>query len=179
MKKKAPTSRNSKEKNRREPALPTHGDWQETIDQDMRIPDSEIRANLVAQTVDLRFSVKSQGLRNLLSERGHDPMRCIQIACDQGDDVSLELVLEDSTAVRINYREHYRSRQAIRVVDWEILDGTDREIEMCQKIVSSRDFEFNDDVREYFAQQLATEDAPLPGLNWGDRPWHAFESPPD
>ncbi len=100
----------------------------------MLVRDSEIRENLIDQTAGLRFSVKSQGLRDLLSERGHDAMKCLQIACDQGDDVSIDLVLDDATAVRLNYREHYRTRQAIRIVAWEPLNYSDRELEMAKQL---------------------------------------------
>ena len=87
----------------------------------MLVPDSEVRENLVAQTAQLRYSIASEGLRELLTQRGHDTLRCIQMGCDQGDDVSIDLVLDDSSAVRLNYREHYRTRQAIRIVAWEPL----------------------------------------------------------
>lgn len=141
--------------------------------------DSEIRADLVEQTADLRYSLKSKGLRHLLAERGHDPMQCIQMGCDQGNDVSIDLVLDDTTAVRLNYREHYRTRQAVRIVEWDTLNDTDRETEMCRQIVSNTDSEFDNDVRQFFDQHMAADDGPLPPLNWGDRLWHAFESPPD
>ena len=102
----------------------------------MLVPDSEIRENLVAQTAQLRYSVASEGLRDLLTQQGHDALRCIQLACDQGDDVSIDLVLDNSTAVRLNYREHYRTRQAIRIVVWEPLECDDRELKMAREIVT-------------------------------------------
>lgn len=145
----------------------------------MLVPDSEIRENLIDQTASLRYSVKSQGLRDLLSERGHDAMKCLQMACDQGDDVSIDLVLDDATAVRLNYREHYRTRQAIRIVDWEPLNYSDRELELAKHVVRDSDPAFDNDVRVYFNKYLAVADSELPPLKWGDRMWHAFEQPPD
>lgn len=145
----------------------------------MQVPDSVIRADLIEQTAELRYAVASQGLRELLAQRGHDAMRSIQIACDQGDDVSIDLVLEDSSAVRLNYREHYRTRQAIRIVDWEPLRYSDRELEMAKNLVTQCDNTFESDVRLYFDENMAETDSLLPPLQWGDRMWHAFEQPPD
>ena len=145
----------------------------------MLVPDSEIRANLIEQTAELRYSVASDGLRQLLAHRGHDAMRSVQMSCDQGDDVSIDLVLDDATAVRLNYREHYRTRQAIRIVDWEPLSYSDRELEMAKCIVSGGDPTFDHDVQLYFDHNLAETDSVLPPLHWGDRMWHVFEQPPE
>ena len=145
----------------------------------MRITDSQIRAGLIEQTADLRYSIKSQGLRELLAQHGHDAMQCVQIGCDQGNDVSIDLVLGDATAIRMNYREHYRTRQAIRITDWELLTYSDREMEMAKNIVSHNDNSFDKDVRTFFDEIMAGNDSSLPPLKWGDRMWHAFESPPD
>ena len=145
----------------------------------MSIPDSEIRSNIVAQTAKLRFSVASQGLRELLAERGHDALKCVQMGCDQGDDVSIDVVLDDTTVVRLNYREHYRTRQAIRIVDWELLDYDDREVKMARDAVTQNDMTLDNDVHVYFNENIADNDSLLPPLEWGDRMWHAFEQPPD
>ena len=145
----------------------------------MLIPDSEIRENLVAQTAQLRYSIASEGLRDLMTQKGHDALRCIQMACDPGDDVAIDLVMDDSTAVRLNYREHYRTRQAIRIVEWEPLAHDDRELTMAREIVTHSDTAFDRDVRVYFDEHIADNDALLPPLKWGDRMWHAFEQPPD
>ena len=104
--------------------------------------DSEIREDLVAETARLRFSVSAQGLRDLLAERGHDAMKCVKLGCDQGDDVCVYLVLDDSSAVQLNYREHYRTRQAIRIVDWEPLDCDDRDVDIARDAVAKREESF-------------------------------------
>jgi hypothetical protein len=145
----------------------------------MLVPDSDIRENMIQQTAELRYSVASAGLRELLAQRGHQALRSVQLACDQGDDVSIDLVLDDATAVRLNYREHYRTRQAIRIVDWEPLGYSDREMELAKCIVLHGDPTFDDNVRLYFDDNLAETDSALPPLQWGDRLWHAFEQPPD
>ena len=145
----------------------------------MLVPDSEIRENLIAQTAQLRYSIASEGLRELLTQRGHDAFRCVQMACDQGDDVSIDLVLDDSTTVRLNYREHFRTRQAICIVDWESLEYDDRELRMAREIVTNNDDAFDKDVRVYFDDHIAENDSLLLPLKWGDRMWHAFEHPPD
>lgn len=141
--------------------------------------DSEIRAELIQQTAEFRYSVRCKGLRDLLLERGHDATACVQLTCDPGDDVSIDLILDDGTLVRLNYREHYRTRQAIKIVGWETLDIDDPETVLGKKLASNNDSVFDDEVRDYFHQNIADTDKPLPPLEWGDRIWHSFETPPD
>ena len=141
--------------------------------------DSEIRSNLIEQTADLRFSVRSVGLRNLLIARGYDPMKSVKLGCDQGDDVLIYIVLSDSTAVQLNYREHYRTRQAIRIVDWQKLTYNDRELEMAKSIVSQDDATFDEEVRLHFRAHMADHDSPLAPLDLGDRLWHEPDEPPE
>ena len=136
--------------------------------------------NILAQTAALRFSVASRGLRRLLRGRGVDPMRCLQLSCNQGDDVKITLVIPDGVLVNADYREHYRTRQAIRFVEWTVENEMDSEAELCRDILSDavRRSRFDEEVRRYFYEHVAATDRPLPPLAWGDRMWHAFEDPP-
>ena len=138
----------------------------------------EIRENLVAQTAELRWSVKSEGFRRLLREKGHDPAGCIQVSCDQGDDVHKTIVVDDGTIVDLEYREHYLTRQAIGFTRWEVEDYTDRAFELAREIIRAADRDFVAEVRSYYEKEIAPRDEPLPPLKWGDRPWHMWESPP-
>jgi hypothetical protein len=122
-------------------------------------------ANVVAHTAELRYSVRYGGVRKLIRERGYDPQRCLLISCDQGNDVSITLVLPNGTVVAADYREDHETRQAARFVDWEVQDYSDRELELCREIVSTDDTSpFDEDVRRYFDETLAAEDLPLPPL---------------
>ena len=136
----------------------------------MLISDEEHRTNIIDQTAELRHSVKSDGLRHLLRERGYDPQACLRLSCDQGDDVNKTLVLPDGTVVSVDYREHYETRQAIRFTDWSVKTYSDREIELAREIVSASDSSvFDTDVLRYFNENLAASDHPLPPLKEGDR----------
>jgi hypothetical protein len=145
----------------------------------MLISDDDHRLNIVVQTANLRYSVKSDGLRALLREKGYDPNKCLQLSCDQGDDVNITLVLPDGSVVNGDYREHFETRQAIRFTEWNIEGFSDREIELARAIVRAPDStKFDTDVRRYFDLKLAATDGPLPPLQWGDRFWHHWEKPP-
>lgn len=127
--------------------------------------DTERMANIVDQTAVLRYSVVYDGVRTLLQERGYDPRKCLLISCGQGNDVNITLVLPDGTVVNTDYREDRETRQAVRFVDWEVLDYSDREIELCREILAKDDTsQFDADVRRYFEENLAVADRPLPML---------------
>ena len=87
------------------------------------VSDVEIVNDIVSQTAELRHSKMSLGLRELLASRGIDPMKCLQIACDQGDDVNVTLILPDGTIVNADYREHPETRQAWKFSEWQKLKG--------------------------------------------------------
>ena len=142
--------------------------------------DDEARENIVAQTAQLRYSIRSEGLRNLMRQRGVDPQRCIQISCDQGDDVCLGLVCPDGVFVEAEYREHYKTRQAIGFVDWSEQSYSDSEIELCRRMLANENeiSAFDAAVREYYDEHIARDDSHLPPLKWGDRIWHLFEDGP-
>src|SRR5262245_56200224 len=145
----------------------------------MLISDEEHRRNIVAQTADLRYSVKSNGLRALLREKGYDPSKCLQLSCDQGDDVNVTLVLPDGSVVNADYREHVETRQAMQFTQWNVEGFSDRETELARAIVAAPgSSEFDAKVRQYHDSNLAATDGPLPPLRWGDRMWHYWEKPP-
>jgi hypothetical protein len=143
------------------------------------VSDEEMRADFVAQTAMLRYSVRDVGLRNLLRQRNVDPMTCLQIGCEQGDDVGITLVLRDGRIVNADYREHYQTRQAISFSEWSVETYTDREIELARRIAVAADTsQFDDEVQLFFEENIAATDGPLAPLRWGDRVWHFLEKPP-
>ncbi|MDP6721234.1 MAG: hypothetical protein QGF59_21380 [Pirellulaceae bacterium] len=126
------------------------------------ISDDEFMSDIVDQTATLRHSVKWDGLRQLLSQRGYDAQHCLLISCDHGSDVAVTLVLPDGTPVAANFREDAETRQATHFEDWETVDYSDSEIELCRQILASDTAEFDRRVRAYFDEHLAATDAPLP-----------------
>ena len=145
----------------------------------MLILDDDYRQKIVAHTAALRYSVKSNGLRVLLREKGYDPSKSLQLSCEQGDDVNVTLVLPDGSVANADYREHFETRQAMRFTQWNVEGFSEREIELARAITAAPDSsKFDDDVRRYFESHLAASDAPLPPLRWGDRMWHYWENPP-
>ncbi|MCE9554161.1 MAG: hypothetical protein K8T91_12400 [Planctomycetes bacterium] len=126
------------------------------------IPDDEFLENVVAQTANLRYSVKWDGLRQLLDERGYDPLKCLLISCDQGLDVNITLVLPDGTIIDADYREDSETRQATRFEQWQASEHSDREIELCREILASDTSHFDANVRCYFDERLSANDMPLP-----------------
>ena len=143
------------------------------------VSDHEIRNNIVSQTADFRFSSNSIGIRELIATRGYDPMRCFQLSCDQGDDVNLTLFLSDGVLVNLDYREHPRTRQAMNISQWEILDYDDRETQLCRKILNDNSSEFDESVRKHYEDNKDSMNSALPPLEWGDRTWHTWEQPPE
>ena len=141
-------------------------------------PSEDIRANLVAQTAELRWSIRFEGLRRLLRERGCDPARCIQVSVDQGDDVNTVIVLEDGTIADLDYREHHLTRQAVGFTRWVVEDYHDTDVALARQILNAADRDFDAEVETYYETKVAPRDKPLPPLSWGDRPWHMWEKPP-
>jgi len=125
--------------------------------------NDEDRLNIVVQTAYLRHSVRYEGLRILLQSRGYVAKQCLQLSCDQGYDVNITLVLPDGTLVIADYREDPISRQATEFSNWIIEQYCDREIEIARAIVSESDTsQFDNEVFEYFKNNLANTDGPLP-----------------
>ena len=125
--------------------------------------DDAIRQDIIIQTAELRWSVRSNGLRRLLQEKGYAPDKCIQTACDQGDDVNLEVVLNDGTVVNLDYREDRLTRQATGFTGWEVRTGRlNSETEMALRILHTRDKRFDEDVLAYYMKNMAELDRPLP-----------------
>jgi hypothetical protein len=120
------------------------------VDPEPLVADSELLANIISQTADLRYSSRHDGLRRLLQERGYDAARCLMISVDQGDDVIVTLVLPDLTVVKAEYRIDPETRQAIRLVAWDVKKYTGREIELCRELLNKSDTsEFDAAVRRY------------------------------
>ncbi len=141
--------------------------------------DDYYRDNLVRQTADLRYSVRWEGVRSLLKHRGLDPLKCLLISCDQGDDVAITLALPDGTIVNADFREHYKTRQAIRFVNWETAAGGGREFDIARSLAASDTLPFGEAVHEFYERELREDDRPLRPLNWGDRAWHSWEQRPE
>jgi hypothetical protein len=115
------------------------------------VTDSERMSGVIVQTVELRYSARCDGLRRLLRERGHDPLKCIQIGCDQGRGVLVTLVLPDGTVVSADYQQDRQTRQASHFLEWNIDNYPDRVIELCREVLSKDDTsEFDTMVRCYF-----------------------------
>ena len=161
-----------------------NGEWQYKVYGSPEQPDaffncfeSELfpyRGNIVAQSAELRQSVKEEGLRTLLRQRGYDPLRCVQVACDQGDDVHKVLILSDGTIVDIEYLECPRTRQAVSFSRWDVTYAADEEIEvrchedsehkLARELVTREPdaSELDNEIRAYFDKHLAADDRPLP-----------------
>jgi hypothetical protein len=123
------------------------------------VPDSERMLGIIHNTAILRYSVRSDGLRKLLLERGLDPQRCLQLSCDQGYDVNITLVLPDCTVINADYREHKETHQAIGFSEWNVENYSDREIDLCREILSQQDTsEFDTRVRRCFEEHSAATD---------------------
>ncbi|MDB2687184.1 hypothetical protein N9Y42_08220 [Mariniblastus sp.] len=114
------------------------------------ISDDEHMRNIISQTAVMRHSAKDSELRRILSERGCDPQECLLISCGQGFDVRVTLILQDGTIVDADYGVDPATQQATGIQEWEVLDYSDREIELCRKILSNDTAEFNDAVQRHF-----------------------------
>ncbi|MCB1089759.1 MAG: hypothetical protein KDM63_22150, partial [Verrucomicrobiae bacterium] len=68
---------------------------------------------------------------------------------------------------------------AITITEWDIEDYSDRAIELAREIIQGDTTEFDRQVRAFFESELQSKDAPLPPLEWGDRPWHTWEAKPE
>jgi hypothetical protein len=125
--------------------------------------DEDLLADIVAQTAEFRYRICWAGGRRLLAERGIDPMRCLQLSCDQGDDVNGTLVLPDGVVVVFDMREDPRTRELASISRWEPVGWEDREVAIAREIVSSPDpSSFDKRVRDYFVDHWMDRDAPLP-----------------
>lgn len=67
--------------------------------------DEDLVADIVAQTAEFRYRICWGGARRFLEGRGIDPLRCLLLRCDQGDDVSGTLILPDGSLIDFDMRE--------------------------------------------------------------------------
>ena len=75
------------------------------------------------------------------------------ISVEQGDDVLVTLVLPDLTVASAEYRIDPETRQAIRLVAWDLETYTEREIELGRELLNKNDTsEFDAAVRRYFEE---------------------------
>jgi hypothetical protein len=125
--------------------------------------DEELLADIVAQTAEFRYRIRWAGGRRLLAERGIDPMRCLQLSCDQGDDVNGTLVLPDGNVVEFDMREDPRTRELVSISRWQPITLVCREVAIAREIVSSPDpSPFDRRVHDHFVERWMDRDAPLP-----------------
>ncbi|HZN67197.1 MAG TPA: hypothetical protein VFB66_18050 [Tepidisphaeraceae bacterium] len=125
--------------------------------------EEELLADIVAQTAEFRYRICWAGGRRLVEQRGIDPMRCLQLSCDQGDDVNGTLVLPDGTVINFDMREDPKTRELVSVSRWEPVSYQDREVAIAREIVSAPDSSsFDRRVRDYFEKHWMHRDAPLP-----------------
>lgn len=113
--------------------------------------DSERLSGVIAQTADLRYSTRSDGIRRLLRDRGYEPQRCLQIGCDQGRGVLFTLILPDGTVVSADCRYDRETLDVSHLLEWNVETYSDRKIELCREVLSKDDTsEFDAMVRQYF-----------------------------
>ena len=65
----------------------------------------------------------------------------------------------------LDYREHCQTcqtRQAIKIMSWEVEDSSDRESELANQILSGDTTGFDREVRLYFDRELSSSDSALP-----------------
>jgi len=125
--------------------------------------DEDLLADIVAQTAEFRYRMCWAGARRLLEGRGIDPLRCLWLGCDQGDDVNGTLVLPDGSLIDFDMREDPKTRELISISKWEPVAWEDREVAVARGVVSAPDrSSFDRRVRDYFEEHWMHRDAPLP-----------------
>ncbi len=128
--------------------------------------DDAIRADIVAQTAEFRFRICWDGTRQLLRDRGIDPMRCLLLSCDQGDDVNGLLMLPEGQLVEFDVRENRADRVHERFTNWTQVDYSDREYDIARLVLGSESIaDFDAEVLEYFNREWRDRDAPLPPVD--------------
>ena len=131
--------------------------------------DDHYREDIIAQTAEFRFRICWDGTRSLLRERGIDPMQCLLISCDQGDDTNGLLVLPAGQFVDFDVRDNRATRTHERFTNWTPVEYSGREYEIAREIVTASDTrDFDSKVLEYFNTEWRDRDAPLPPV---DRIW--------
>jgi len=127
------------------------------------ISDEQRLDSIVALTAEFRYRLCWMGARSLLRKRGIDPMRVLQLSCDQGSDVNTSLMLPDGLLVNVDFNQDPSTRELVSIHEWEVTEWCDHRVEMARQIVTSSDTEdFDRRVEQYFLVQWRGKDAPLP-----------------
>ena len=129
-------------------------------------PDDQLLDDIIAQTAEFRFRTCWDGMRELLRKRGIEPMRCLLISCDQGDDTNGLLVLADGQFIDFDVRDDRQTRRHEEFTNWTPVEHSGREYEMAREIVTAADTrDFDCKVLEYFNTEWRDRDKPLPPVD--------------
>lgn len=91
-------------------------------------------------------------------------MRCIQLACDPGDDVNGTLVIPDGTIVDFDMKEDPNTRELVSISRWEVVNWDDRESDIARRFIAVQAASaFDRLVFEHYQSYLKDTDKPLPG----------------
>ncbi len=127
------------------------------------ITDEERLQGIVVLTAQFRYRICWKGARLLLQERGIDPMRVLQLSCDQGFDVNTSLMLPDGVLVNVDFKEDRKTREIVSINEWLPVDGSRRQVELARQIVKAQDTtQFDRRVERYFDENWREKDASLP-----------------
>ena len=128
--------------------------------------DDYHREGIVALTAEFRFRICWDGTRSLLQQRGIDPMRCLLLSCDQGDDTNGLLMLPNGSMVDFDVRENRATRNHERFSNWTPVEYSGREYEIAREIVTSSSTDaFDAEVLAHFNVEWRNRDAPLPPVD--------------
>jgi len=110
---------------------------------DLRIVNPDAHTlNFLDQTASLRFSLRWEDVRQVLSARGIAPGEIILLSCDHagGLDMSVWLALPDGSIVDAILRKDQASDCYTSIVQWRIVDpGDDDEMLLARRIATGSD----------------------------------------
>ena len=127
-----------------------------------RFTDSELYDDLVRLTAEFRYRICWSGTRALFAERQIDPLRCIVLGVDQGDDVNLVLMLPDGRIADTNAREDPETRQSTHFASFDIVSYVNRETELASAVIAGEYPKFDSDVADWYDSHWREIDEPLP-----------------
>ncbi|MEM7312141.1 MAG: hypothetical protein AAF497_03220 [Planctomycetota bacterium] len=131
--------------------------------------DDHFRDDIIAQTAEFRFRICWAGTREVLIEREIDPLQCLLISCDQGDDTHGLLVLPDGQLIDFDVSDDRQTRKHERFTNWTPVEYAGREYDIAREIATAADTSaFDSKVLEHFNAEWRDRDAPLPPV---DRIW--------
>jgi hypothetical protein len=114
---------------------------------------------IVGMTADFRYRICWKGAHSLL----RDPMRLLQLSCNQGFDVNTTLIFPDGTIVEVDLKENPKTRELVAICSWTVLGASDRYSELGREIVGRADTsEFGRLVQHDYELCWKGEDASLP-----------------